>query len=124
MGTLDYKNHKVLISMLTKAWHPKLTELLIWNTIRYSKNTITSSYRDHKIHLKDSGIHMTNPLRAFDKRSKDYPDPEAIAADINAHFIYDPARPHYQVCVYHDTGQGYHFHLQVHDRTVYRPIIV
>ena len=121
MGTLDYKNHKVLISMLTKAWHPKLIELLVWLTIRYSKNIITSAYREREIHDKDSGIHGTDPLRAVDKRSRDYPDPEAIAADINAHFIYDPIRPHYQVCVYHNTGQGYHFHLQVHDRTVYRP---
>jgi len=120
MGDLDYKTHKILISMFIRAWHPKLIELLVWNTIRYSKNTITCASRDTKIYPGDSGIHMTNPLRAFDKRSRDYPDPEAIAADINAHFIYDSTRPHFKVCVYHDTGQGYHFHLQVHDNTIYR----
>jgi len=120
MGTLQYKTHKVLIAMFTRAWHPKLLEVLVWLTVRYSTNTITSAYRDHKIHSKDSGIHMTNPLRAFDKRSKEYPDPEAIAADINAVWQYDPNRPHLQVCVYHDTGQGAHFHLQIHPNTVYK----
>ena len=121
MGTLNYKTHKVLIAMFTRAWHPKLLEVLVWLTVRYSKNTITSAYRDHKIHSKDSGIHMTDPLRAFDKRSKDYPDPDAIASDINAVWQYDPNRPHLQVCVYHNTGQGAHFHLQVHPNTIYRP---
>ena len=85
MGTLNYKTHKVLIAMFKRAWHPKLLEVLVWLTVRYSTNTITSAYRDHKIHDKDSGIHGTDPLRAIDKRSKDYPDPDAIAADINAY---------------------------------------
>ena len=124
MGTLNYKTHKVLIAMFTRAWHPKLLEVLVWLTVRYSKNTITSAYRDHKIHSKDSGIHMTDPLRAFDKRSKDYPDPEAIAADINSVWQYDLNRPHLQVCVYHTIDNDpnrFHFHLQVHDNTIYRP---
>lgn len=107
--------------MFKRAWHPMLLEVFVWLTVRYSTNTITSAYRDHKIHPKDSGIHMTDPLRAIDKRSRDYPDPDAIAADINSVWQYDPNRPHLQVCVYHDTGFGPHFHIQVHStNTVYR----
>ena len=120
MSALYYKNHKVLVGMFKRAWHPKLIELLTWLTVRHSKITLTSASRDKPIHSNDSGIHMTDPLRAFDLRSRDFPDPKRIEADINANFVYDPQRPYLQVCVYHDTGFGHHFHCQVHNRTYYR----
>ena len=120
MSCIGYKSHKVLIGTLTYAWHPKLIEVLLWLTVRYSTIILTSAYRLKKIHPKDSGIHGTVPLRAFDLRSAVFPDPQKIADDINAHFVYDPERPELKVCVYHDTGQGRHFHIQVHQRTDYR----
>ena len=122
MSAIGYKNHKVLIGILTNAWHPKLLEVLLWLTVRYSTIIFTSAYRPHKIHSDDSGIHSTIPLRAFDLRSRVFSDPQKIADDINAHFIYDPARPNLNLNVYHDTGQGHHFHIQVHPRTDYRTL--
>ena len=120
MSAIGYKSHRVLIGTLSHGWHPKLIEVLLWLTVRYSTIIFTSTYRPKKIHATDSGIHCTIPLRAFDFRSAVYPNPQDIADDINAHFIYDPKRPDLKVCVYHDTGFGYHFHIQVHDRTDYK----
>ena len=125
MSCLGYKSHHVLIGILTHQWHPKLIEVLLWVKVRYdtSKVTITSAYRSHKIHDKDSGIHITIPLRAFDIRSSVFDDPQAIADDINDAFIYDPDRPDMKVAIYHDSGSGLHFHIQVHDHTIYRKIL-
>lgn len=120
MSNIGYKSHRVLIGTLTHAWHPKLIEVLLWLTVRYSTIILTSAFRPHKIHSKDSGIHSTIPLRAFDLRSAVFKDPQQIADDINKHFVYDPKRPRYKVAKYKDIGQGWHFHIQVHDRTDYR----
>ena len=79
---------------------------------------VTSDFRSKPIHDNDPGIHGTNPLRAIDLRSWTMRNPEIIAEKINKAWIYDPKRPEYKVCVYHNIGQGYHFHLQVHDNTV------
>lgn len=106
--------------MFKRAWHPKLIELFLWLTVRYSKITITCAARDKPIHKHDSKIHMTDPLRAFDLRSKNFVAPMKIEADINANFIYDPNRPHFDVCQYKNIGKGWHFHCQVHDNTQYR----
>jgi len=122
MSCLGYKSHHVLIGILTHQWHSKLIEVLLWIKVRYSEVIITSGYRSSKIHPKDSGIHCTIPLRAFDMRSNVFDDPQAIADDINNAFIYDPDRPLLEVVVYHDTGNGLHFHIQVHDHTIYRPL--
>lgn len=117
MSQLGYANHKILRGMFKKPWHDQLTEVLIWLTIRYSSITLTSTFRSKKIHSQDSGIHSTNPLRAFDIRSRDFLFPQRIAKDINDYWIYDPNRDWLNVCVYHNTGHGWHFHLQVHDNT-------
>ena len=123
MSCLGYKSHHVMIGILSHAWHPKLIEVLLWIKVRYSEVIITSAFRSSKIHPKDSGIHRTIPLRAFDMRSNVFDDPQAIADDINNAFLYDPDRPHLKVAIYHDTGSGPHFHIQCHDHTIYRPFI-
>lgn len=120
MSAIGYKSHKVLIGTLTHAWHPKLIELLLWLTVRESHITITSAYRADKIHPHDSGIHATIPLRAIDLRSRDFEDPVKVQGDINQHCVYDKDRPWLNVCVYHNTGMGWHFHCQVHDNSVVR----
>ena len=81
---------------------------------------VTSDHRDKPIHDKDPGIHNTDPLRAIDLRSWTIRNPELIAEKINKAWIYDPKRPDKKACVYHDIGQGHHFHLQVHDNTTFK----
>jgi len=116
-----FKDYKVMKQCMLVTHHPKLIALNMWFVVRYSNPTMTSSYRKNKIHPEDSGIHCTIPLRATDWRSRDYPEPEKIAEDINKHWSYDPQRPELKCCIYHDTGRGFHFHLQVHERTEYKP---
>jgi len=117
MSAIGYKSHRVLVGMFSKPWHPKILELFLWLTVRYSHITLTSAYRKKLIYTSDSGIHMTDPLRAIDLRSRNFDDPLKVEHDINQHFIYDPVRPWLKVCVYKNTGFGWHFHLQVHDRS-------
>lgn len=120
MSCLGFSNHHVLVGMLEVEWHPKLIELLLCIEVRYSKVTITSAYRNKKIHPSDSGIHMTKPLRSFDLRSRDFANPTSVQNDLNHIWIYDPDRPWLNVVVYHNTGLGWHFHCQVHDNTIRR----
>jgi len=114
MECIHFKNLRVLSGMFAVAWHPNLIKLLSWIVVRYSRMTVTSSYRPKPIHDKDSGIHSTIPLRAFDIRSSGYGDPVAIANDINKHWTYDPKRAEMKCAIYHNTGSGFHIHLQVH----------
>ena len=114
---LGYCNHHILNQIFEVAWHPNLRAFLDCIIVRHSKVTITSAHRKAPIHPSDSRIHMTNPLRAFDLRSRDFPDPVAVQNDLNSIWIYDPARPWLNVVVYHNTGFGWHFHCQVHDNT-------
>lgn len=107
---------------LLRHWcHPALIwvvdDCLKWWPTEF---VITSLWR--KRAPGESGIHATNPLRAMDVRSRIFPASVSrqIEDKINKEWIYDPKRPNLKVCVWHDTGQGEHFHLQVHDRTCRR----
>ncbi len=114
----QYKNEAVYLAAHSVPWHPTLLALEIWFYERYGRQVYTSAYRAHKIHSGDSGIHSTDPLRANDKRTMGlHPYPMDVAQDVNKHWQYDPKRPNLKVCMYHDTGQGFHFHYQIHDRT-------
>ena len=118
---IGYVSEIILWNMLRRPWHPKLSNLLHWTVERHGDIIITSAARDKKIHKNDSGIHMQDPQRAFDIRSRNWRNPERIKADINANWIYDPKRLHFEVCLYHTINNDpkrYHFHLQVCDRTM------
>jgi len=120
MEMIKIKSWKTLKGMLIVAFHPKMVALAEWLSVRLSEVTFTSAYRAKKIHAKDSGIASTIPCRHLDIRSFVYSHPERIVDDINGKWIYDPERPHLKVAILHDTGQGIHIHLQVHNRTEYR----
>lgn len=118
-----FANYHIMEQALSVPWHPKLVELNLCFITRYSYTiVVTSAYRTKKIYAKDSGIHMTIPLRADDISSAEFGDPESIRDDINNLWIYDPKRPNLSVCVYHDVGLGQHFHLQVHDNTIRKEV--
>jgi hypothetical protein len=77
--------------------------------------TITSLYR-----IGDKGNHGQLPLRAVDLRCRKLAMGVAIEEYVNHMWVYDPARPHLRCCMIHDTGQGLHFHFQVHPDTMRR----
>lgn len=107
-----YRAHKV-------AWHPILIEVIFWLDMYVAmEKTATSTWRPKAIHPKDSLIHCQIPLRAIDLRSRGIVAPSKIRDMINKNWTYDPKRKRLRVCVYHDTGLGYHFHIQVHPNTV------
>ena len=111
------KNKQVFINYHSHAKHPALIELNWWLEGRVEV-IITSAYRKYYIHTKDSGIHTVLPIRAEDLRSWIFKNPHKIEKLINDNWIYDPKRPKLKCCVLHDSGQGVHFHIQVHDNTV------
>lgn len=99
------------------AWHHKLVDVIMWIESLTGEVVITSGRRYRIIHDKDSGIHLTDPLRALDLRHYVYNDWDHLCGVINAHWHYDPKRPDLKVAVIHDVGLGKHFHTQVHDNT-------
>lgn len=101
-------------------FHAKMIDLIAWISGGVSSIIITSAYRPNKIHENDSGIASTNPCRHLDIRSWIYEDPRGLVSSINKHWLYDPKRPNLSCAVYHNTGQGIHIHLQVHDNTQYK----
>ena len=115
---IEVKDLSVLKSLFDKLWHPKLVMVYVWILTRFARALITEGYRE-PLHFND--LHgIDKLLRALDLRSWIYDNPDKIAENINKHWIYDPDRPSMKVCVYHDVGQGKHFHIQVHNRTEMR----
>ena len=116
MSEIGYKDLKVLRNMFAVEWHPSLIALFLWLNVRLSKGKVlvTSAYRKG-----DKGVHGTVPLRAIDIRSSVFKDPQQIVDDINECWKYDPNRPEMGCGLYHDTGSGFHIHIQVHPNTIY-----
>lgn len=116
MIRLKAKDEGVFYNLLGVRVHYRVTEILValgkWGT-----PVVTSAYREHKAHAKDSGIHSTDPLRAVDIRSWIYSDPEMIVDWINLQWEYDNQRPWMKCAILHNTGSGEHIHVQVHPNT-------
>ena len=113
---IAYKDETVLRHCSVR-WHPILIDVLLWIG-RFTDEPIilTEGWRNAP-KWKPSDIHCTDPLRAFDLRSWAFHSPERIEAEINRHWTYDPDRPRLNVALLHDSGNGLHFHIQVHDST-------
>jgi hypothetical protein len=104
---IDYKNLEYL--------HPMLRAVLqdIEDNLMQEEPTITSQFR-----IDDPGIHGTMPLRAHDLRCWDTFMGTWVERRVNERWQYDPDRPYLNVCMFHDSGQGKHLHIQVHPNTV------
>ena len=83
---------------------------------------VTSIHRteaeDAAVH--GSGVHVVGPpWRAVDIATQRWADSrvEAVVAQVNLEWRYDPDRPHLSCAVYTEHGTGPHVHLQVHPRT-------
>jgi len=93
--------------------HPTLRAVLRWIESRFGLLfIITSLYR-----IGDPGVHGTLPLRAIDLRCRTKKIAEIIAETINGHWKYDYERSEMVVALAHDTGKGFHLHIQVHSNT-------
>lgn len=111
---IKIKDTNVLISLLYTRFNPKLFRVLRWWKRNFGKLVITEGFRPKK-HVND--LHGVYPVRAVDLRSWIYEDPEEVARICNRTWTYDPSRPRFKVCVYHNAGSGAHFHVQVHPMT-------
>jgi len=114
---VSYKTDRVFENCHIVSWHPNLIRVSIWIVETAGEVVYTSGYRPKLIHDDDSGIHTTDPLRAFDLRHYIYDKPDGLCRRINRVWTYDPKRPNIPVALLHDTGLGKHFHIQVHDNT-------
>jgi len=122
---IGVKDKSVLRELTEVPSHPILLDVIDFILERYPDITFTSGYR-----AGDPGVHGTIPCRGRDIRSAGIPDPENVAAWINMHWRYDPARPTRLVAVYHRVKKpdgswgGRHFHIQVHPNTIHTGIAV
>ena len=115
-GIIKFKNDTIAHNFCDVSIHPKLTDIILWIVNLTGEMIITSARRYRSLHKNDSGIHLTDPLRAVDCRYYIYSDPHGLVDLINKHFQYDKRRPDLQCAVFHDIISK-HIHLQVHDRT-------
>ena len=123
---ITFKSIDIFLASFTKPWHPNLVKVMKSFEARQrlyeadSAMTITETYRPQ---LRPNDLHSTDLLRAIDLRSWIYYTPaKLIEIDFNKLWIYDPDRPEMKVLIYHDTGRGPHFHLQVHPNTILRSV--
>jgi hypothetical protein len=93
--------------------HPKLRVIAIRLEKEFcAEFTSTSLFR-----IGDHGVHGQLPLRGLDLRCR-YGFLGILVQDyVNTRWQYDPKRPDMQCCLFHDTGSGFHLHLQVHPNT-------
>ena len=112
---IEIKDHKVLRELMFATFDAKLVALATWCISKWPTFRITSGYREG-----DPGVHGQIPCRGLDVSSKWASDPLGTAKEVNAAWQYDPSRPEKLCCLYHKTEKGeWHFHLQVHPKTVY-----
>jgi hypothetical protein len=114
---INFSSDKIAHNFCDYAIHAKLTDIILWVDHLMGEVVITSARRHRKIHKKDSGIHLTNPLRAVDVRYYIYNDPQHLVDLLNNNFIYNE-RSDKKVAIFHDSGMGKHIHLQCHDMTL------
>jgi len=110
-----------LKNVLGVKWHRNLVDLVGWVVDLTGEIIITSGHRFKTLYKLDSGLHLVLPLRSIDIRSWIYNNPESLCDSINRKWQYDKNRPKLECAVYHDTGNGIHIHLQVHDLTCGKP---
>jgi len=116
-GTIEFSSDQIAHNFCDVSIHPKLTDIIVWIVNLMGEIVITSARRYRTLHKNDSGIHLTNPLRAVDARYYIYNNPSTLIDLINKNFVYDPRRKQKHCAILHDTGMGKHIHLQCHERT-------
>jgi hypothetical protein len=105
---VDYMNLDHIDPILKQVLHDIETNVMEEEPVN------TSNFRPG-----DRGLHGTLPLRAWDLKCRDSVEGERIEDEVNERWIYDPDRPKFKVCLYHEnrSGRGKHLHIQVHPNT-------
>ena len=114
---IQVKTANVLAALLKWQYHHKLILLILWTLKRHKRIMVTEGFRPAR-HADD--LHATKPVRAIDCRSWIYKNPRTIKKDVDDNWLYDPDRPELSCCKYHNVGLGWHFHFQVHPKTIFR----
>ena len=110
---ISIKDKSVLASLLMVEYDEALIDILMWLIDEFPDRIVfTCGYR-----AGDKGVHGTIPCRAVDLRSWTFRSPDRAANYINMVWEYDHKRPEKKVAVFHDSGSGFHFHVQVCSRT-------
>jgi len=110
---ISVKDKSVLASLLMVEYDETLIDILMWLIDEYPERVVfTCGHR-----ASDKGIHGTIPCRAVDLRSWTFRSPDRAANYINMVWEYDPKRPEMTVALFHDSGEGPHFHIQSHPNT-------
>ncbi len=115
-GEIGVKNPEVLRALMEYRYAPLLVTI-IGEIAKKFGVFITDAWRK-KRHRGD--VHGTKPGRGIDLRVRFYGSLEQankIKDWINKRWEYDPKRPTIKVVIIHDSGEGIHFHVQVHPRT-------
>ena len=118
---IKIKDSSVLKGLMAHKFHHKLVPLIAYISDKYGL-MMTESYRK-KRHRND--LHGTDPVRACDLRFRYYKSQKLayeISDDINNKWVYDSNRPDMMCCIVHDSGEGIHFHIQVHPKTLKRAV--
>ena len=115
---IQVKDIDVLRALLHVSYDPMLMDIIAWIEDKFLKAILTDGYRPD-----DKGVHGTIPCRGIDLRDT-YGDPKYVETEVNRRWIYDPARLHKNCAVYHDTGKGWHLHIQTHPNTRKREVQV
>lgn len=111
---IGIKDRSVLKSILIVPFHPILLDVMWWIDESWPDTLIlTCGYRQGDL----GSVHATVPCRGIDIRSWVYKDPYRVMRTINKYWEYDYTRPKKQVCLLHNTGSGWHMHIQVCDNT-------
>ena len=115
-GKIAIKDTDVLRAIMEYRYSPLLITI-ICDIAKEFGVYITEAWRSKK-HVGD--VHGTNPGRGIDLRVRVYGNLERakqIEATINKRWEYDHKRPEIKVADIHNSGNGIHFHIQVHPRT-------
>jgi hypothetical protein len=119
-GDIILKDINILRGLMERRFHPLLVNIILDVAGKFGI-VMTESYRESR-HKGD--VHSTSPVRAIDLRTWCYPNHKAVKIKdwINYNWIYDESRDNYKVAIIHDSGNGFHFHIQVHPKTKKRAL--
>lgn len=95
-------------------------DLAIYTKLKWDKQIVITSIFREIVEGKKLSVH--NFWRGCDVRSRNFTKEQIddIVSYINGRWEYDPSRKFLHVIQYHNVGLGYHFHIQVHKKTIFR----
>jgi hypothetical protein len=102
-----------------KFLHPHLRAVLRWISARFGMVFVITGLYRIPVLGQPLGVHNVIPLRGTDLRCHSVSVGMEIKRETNAHWKYDPQRPHKKVVRCHgpEIKKPLHIHVQTHPRT-------